>query len=170
MFQNKSILFILFAGIFLGGCLPSAYYQKDYSVPENMWQVSFQPQFDIQITDTNAVYGAYLILRHTDAYPYSNMWAILHIKKPNDTVDHPVRVEIKMAEASGKWMGRGMGEIYEQRLPIDIRDSTLFHKKGTWQIRLEQNMRTNPLPEILQVGLRVEKQAPGAMHNNIANL
>lgn len=31
-----------------------------------------------------------------------------------------------------------------------------FEKAGIYEIRFEQNMRTNPLPEILDIGLRVE--------------
>jgi len=52
-----------------------------------------------------------------------------------------------------------MGEIWEQRMPITRDDAPMiFTKAGTYTIRFEQNMRINPLPEILQVGLRVEKQ------------
>jgi hypothetical protein len=32
-----------------------------------------------------------------------------------------------------------------------------FNKPGVYELMFEQNMRMNPLPEILQVGLRLEK-------------
>ena len=50
-----------------------------------------------------------------------------------------------------------MGEIYEQRIPVSFGDSVSFNKKGSYQVSMEQNMRINPLPEIMNVGLRLEK-------------
>jgi len=82
---------------------------------------------------------------------------LVHIKQPEDTVIKTERVNIVLAESSGKWMGRGMGELYEQRMFLKLSDTALFNKAGTYEISLEQNMRVDPLPEILNVGLRVEK-------------
>ena len=87
----------------------------------------------------------------------------MHIKGPGDTTARKERVNVMLAEASGKWMGRGMGEVWEQRMYLKMEDTTLFRKKGTWQISLEQNMRVNPLPEILNIGFRLERTG---LHSN----
>src|SRR5690606_9471133 len=114
-------------------------------------------------TDTTVLYNMYFLIRHTEAYPYSNIWVWIYTKAPGDSTFRKTRIEIPLAEPSGRWLGRGMGEIWEQRMPITHEgDSTILHKKGTWEIKLEQNMRINPLPEILQVGLRVEKNKAAA--------
>ncbi len=98
------------------------------------------------------------MIRHTEAYPYSNIWLWVYTKKPGDSTFKKTRVEIPLADAAGKWLGRGMGEIWEQRMPItDEGDKSILRKKGVWEIKLEQNMRVNPLPEVLQVGVRIEK-------------
>ena len=81
----------------------------------------------------------------------------MYVKGPGETIAKKVRVNVPLAEATGKWLGRGMGEIWEQRMPVDLGDSIRFDHKGTYEITLEQNMRINPLPEILHVGLRLEK-------------
>jgi gliding motility-associated lipoprotein GldH len=94
------------------------------------------------------------IVRHTNAYPYSNIWLNVYYKEPGDSSFTRTRVEIPLAEPSGKWLGRGMGEIYEQRMFID---QLHLDRVGKYEMRLEQNMRVNELPEILQVGLRLEK-------------
>lgn len=154
----RIILFILIGAVFLTGCLPSPVYQKQDSIPKNSWQYSYQPSFKFEITDTASLYNIYFLIRHTEAYPYSNVWLWIHTKAPGDTVFRKTRIEVPLAEHSGKWLGRGMGEIWEQRMPITQEgDTAILRKKGTWEIKLEQNMRINPLPEILQVGLRVEK-------------
>lgn len=138
--------------------MPSPYFQKDIAIPQNEWQYDFQPSFKIDIQDTAALYNLYFIVRHTDAYQFSNIWMWIYTKQPGDTSFQKSRIDIPLAMASGKWLGRGMGEIYEQRMPITRNDAPMvFKKKGIYEIKFEQNMRINPLPELLQIGLRVEK-------------
>jgi hypothetical protein len=50
-----------------------------------------------------------------------------------------------------------MGEIYVARIPISFGDSFQFNRKGSYEVSMEQNMRINPLPEVMNVGLRLEK-------------
>lgn len=160
MIRSTGIIF-LFA-ILLSACTPSPFYQQTSSIAENAWSNRFIPTYNFEITDTNASYKMFFILRHTDAYPFSNIWLIASLKQPGDSAFQKLRIEIPLAEQSGKWLGRGMGEIWEQRLPVNsIMNeggiSNFLRKKGKYQLKLEQNMRLNPLPDVLQVGLRVEK-------------
>lgn len=140
------------------GCMPSPYFQKNVTIPQNQWNYDFQPLFKVDIKDTAAMYNLYFIIRHTEAYRFSNIWMWIYTKEPGDSTFKKSRIEIPLAEKSGRWLGRGMGELWEQRMPITRNDAPMIFKKpGTYEIRFEQNMRINPLPEILQVGLRIEK-------------
>lgn len=141
----------------LQGCLPAPYYHKEEAIPKNAWTYNFKPSFTFEITDTVSAYQPYFLIRHTQAYPYCNIWVWVHVTMPGDTVVKKERVNITLAEPTGKWLGRGMGEIYDQQMPINLGDSLRFRKPGTYKIALEQNMRINPLPDVLHVGLRVEK-------------
>lgn len=144
--------------LFLSSCLSSPYYQKNYSVPGNKWEYGFEPSFKFEVTDTNSLYNLHFLVRHTDAYPYSNIWLMIYTKKPGDTTFERTRIEVPLSEPSGKWLGRGMGEIWEHRMPISHEgDTVMLRKAGMWEIKFGHNMRINPLPEVLQVGLRVEK-------------
>ncbi|RYE25612.1 MAG: gliding motility lipoprotein GldH [Sphingobacteriales bacterium] len=152
------LIFVLLACF--TSCIKSPYYQKEYSLPQNAWQYQFKPSFKFEITDTTAAYNLFLHIRHTEAYPFSNVWVWIYTKQPGDSSFAKSRIEIPLAEPTGKWMGRGAGEIWEQRLALTAGDKAMIFKKaGTYEIRMEQNMRINPLPEVLQVGLRVEKVA-----------
>lgn len=141
-----SILFV--------GCLSSPYYQSEESLPGNAWTYQNKPSFKFEITDTSTYYNLFFIVRHTEAYPFENIWIWVYAKEPGDTTFQKTRIEIPLAEKSGKWLGRGMGEIWEQRMPIAL--DKVF-RKGQYEVRFEQNMRVNPLPEMLHVGLRIEK-------------
>lgn len=145
--------------LFFNSCLKSPYYQKEYDIPDFEWSYDQKPVFRFEVTDTNALYNMYFLIRHTEAYPYSNIWLMVYTKKPGDTTFERTRLEIPLAQPNGKWLGRGMGEIWEQRMPITNEgDSAILHTPGMWEIKFGQVMRTNPLPEVLQVGLRIEKK------------
>lgn len=159
MSRTSVILFFFICAFALQGCISSPYYQKEYSLPQNAWFNKNKPSFRFEVTDTTSLYNLFFTVRHTEAYPYSNIWLLVYTKKPGSKVFEQTRIEIPLADPSGKWLGRGMGEIWEQRMPITHEgDTAILNKKGVWEIRYEQNMRIDPLPEILQVGLRIEKQ------------
>lgn len=153
----KTVLSLAIVLLF-NSCLESPYYQKEYPIPGTRWDYNLQPSFKFEVTDTTSLYNLHFLIRHTGAYPYSNIWLMVYTKKPGDTTFEKTRIEIPLAEPSGKWLGRGMGEIWEQRMPISREgDTVMLRKAGTWEIKFGHNMRINPLPEVLQVGLRIEK-------------
>ncbi len=153
----KTVLSLAIILLF-NSCLESPYYQKEYSIPGTRWDYNHQPSFKFEVTDTTSLYNLHFLIRHTEAYPYSNIWLMVYTKKPGDTTFEKTRIEIPLAEPSGKWLGRGMSEIWEQRMPISREgDTVMLRKAGMWEIKFGHNMRINPLPEVLQVGLRIEK-------------
>lgn len=157
----RNLLFVLIGCSLLAGCLPSPYYQKQEPIPQNQWAYNFNPVFKFDITDSNGHYRPYFIIQHTQAYPYSNLWMWLYIKTPGSNNIKKERVNIILADPTGKWKGRGMGAVYEERVLLDLGDSVRFDRNGTYEIKLEQNMRVNPLPEVLHVGFRLEMVGSG---------
>lgn len=140
---------------------PSPEFQQVNSLPKSAWASDYRPEFVVDIEDTAAAYQLFLLIRHTDAYPFSNIWIGLDSKSPGDSIWSKARVEVPLAAPSGQWLGRGAGELWEQRVPITSPGQPVFfQKKGKYTIRLRHEMRRNPLPEVLTVGLRVEKLPP----------
>ena len=156
------LIILLGCSLLLSGCMESPYFQKQASIPHYEWNYKFTPAFEFEVTDTTYMYNVYFLMRHTEAYPYANVWMNVYTKSPEDTAFKKQRVNVELAAISGKnngqWMGRGMGEIWEHKLRLtNEADTTILHRKGKYIFRFEQDMRVNPLPEVLQVGLRVEK-------------
>jgi gliding motility-associated lipoprotein GldH len=157
-------LYLLTFGIFLCGlamqsCTHIDMYQKQVALNHNVWDHKELTSFEFDIEDTAAHYQLYFLIRHTDAYPFSNIWLSINTQMPGDKKGVESKVEIPLADKNGKWLGRGTGEIFEQLMPLSGTNGyTKFTKKGKYKITFQQIMRENPLPEILQVGLRVEKQ------------
>jgi gliding motility-associated lipoprotein GldH len=144
--------------LLLASCQPSPQYQEHFNLPGSVWDAGYQPQFHFNIDDTAAAYQLFLLIRHTDAYPFSNIWIKMASKAPGDSTWGKSRVEIPLAAPSGQWLGRGAGELWEQRVPITSpARPAYFPKKGVYTVRLTHEMRRNPLPEVLTIGLRLEK-------------
>jgi len=157
----RTLLLTFFAAYLFcvcAGCLRAPYYQKEASIPQYAWTYAFKPSFAFDITDTESTYQPYFLIRHSQAYPYANIWMWVYIKSPVDSIPKKERVNIVLAEPGGKWLGRGMGEIYEQRIRIEFSDSLKFNHKGTYTVSMEQNMRINPLPDIMNVGFSLVKK------------
>jgi gliding motility-associated lipoprotein GldH len=152
------LLILLVAASLFSACVPSPYYQKSVSIPGNKWSQQFRPEFAVDIDDTTSFYSLEFLVRHTNAYAYSNIWLWVYTKKPGDTTFEKTRIEIPLSDASGHWLGNGMGEIWEQRRMITAPDDPeILKKKGRYLIRFEQNMRDPLLADVLHVGLRVSK-------------
>jgi len=144
----------------VSSCTTSPYYQKQDAIPAAKWDYSFQPVYRINIPDSGHKYATYLIIRHDEAYPYANIWVKMMVKAPGDsTFNKGVRIERQLADPLGKWQSNAMaiGGIWEHMMRIGPKEAPLFDKPGTYEIRLEQVMRSNPLPSVLNVGIRVER-------------
>lgn len=139
----------------------SSYFQKQVPIPGAKWKADFMPSFKLDITDTTAKYGCYLLMRHDESYPNSNLWFRIKTKEPGSKTwtDGP-RLEVELADAEGKWLGRGMGGIWEHRIWLDPKMVPKFNHAGTYEIKIEQLMRYNPLPSVMNVGLIVERITP----------
>ncbi len=142
------------------GCTTSNEYQKQVALPNGGWDSGFKPEFEMQITDTQALYDVCILLRNDDSYNFSNLWVKLHILPPGDSVYKIYdRVELPLSDAKGYWLGRNFGDTWEQKVEIAANDSTMFHKPGTYKIRFEHIMRTDPLYGILNIGLNIKRKS-----------
>ena len=136
---------------------PSGVFEKDIALPGQQWNSGFRPtiSFDIGDSDTAYRYNIYLVLRHTDAYNYNNIWIRGTVRQPGDTASRSERYDLELATNEKGWLGSGMDDIYEHR--VEIQQETRFTHPGVYSFTLEQIMREDPLKHILNVGVRIEK-------------
>jgi len=129
-------------------------FEKNVSIPDHEWSNSFKPEISFEISDTTALYNIYVVLRHTDAYRYNNIWLNVYFQMPDTTVKQ--RLDLRLATDEKGWLGSGMDDIYEHRILI-TRTPQQFRNSGIYRFRLEQIMREEPLQHVMNVGIRVEK-------------
>lgn len=150
--MNKFCL-ILALIIFVASCQTLDVYEKTTSFARHNWNSAEKPTFAFEITDTTSLYNIFLVLRHEDAYNYNNIWIKLVVKGPasSDTI----RREFILGNNKKGWLGSGMDDIFEHRIPFNDKPAALH--KGKYFFTLQQDMREDPLEHILNAGIRVEK-------------
>ena len=93
------------------------------------------------------------MLRHNEKYDFNNIWITLYSQPPGDTI-HKSSFELQLAN-NEKWLASGMDDIYEHRIKLT---DPQYLKAGVYRFRIEQIMREDPLENVMNVGLRVEKK------------
>jgi gliding motility-associated lipoprotein GldH len=150
---------ILFLSFFIFSCTQIDLYEKTVTIPGHDWKNSFQPAFRFTIKDTASPYQLFLILRHNDKYDYNNIYINLYAKQPGSDSMQKVRYDLRLANNEQGWLASGMDDIYEHRIQLTPSDQQFyFRKPGDYTFIVEQIMREDPLKNVLNVGLRIEKK------------
>lgn len=139
----------------LGSCTDKkAIIDQNTEIANHNWPYLNKIKLDVKIDDEDPAYNLYLNLRVTADYKYSNIFVLITETAPGAK---PVvtRYEFKLANKDGEWLGKGSGNLYSYQVPF--KTGYKFPAKGTYHFEIEQNMRDNPLREVSDVGLRVEK-------------
>lgn len=139
--------------LFFSGCDTIDVYEKTTAIPQHEWSSSDTLNFTFTATDSLAYYNIYLVLRHSESYHFKNIWIDLTSAFPGQKAQKQ-RLNLPLAGPSG-WMGTAMDDIIEQRVLLLSHPTKLA--KGDHSFSLQQVMREDPLQNILNAGIRVEK-------------
>lgn len=153
IYRLKNIWLLIFI-IAVVSCNTIDVYEKTKAFHSQSWKDSERPSFAFDIKDTASLYNIYVVLRHTDAYNYNNIWLNFTSVPPHDTATTQ-HLDLKLADNKNGWLGSGMDDIFEHR--IKITRQPLHLKAGMYNFTLQHIMRQEPLLHVMNVGLRVEK-------------
>jgi gliding motility-associated lipoprotein GldH len=138
------------------GCTdPNRVMDENISIANHNWSYGNKVKFNVKIEDPAAVYTLYFNVRVSADYKYSNMFVLIHERSDSAKKASSTRYELKLASATGEWLGKGSGSMYSYQIPF--KTNYRFPAKGNYKFEIEQNMRDNPLRAVSDVGLRVEK-------------
>ena len=152
---NKS-LFLLVSVItcLLLSCDQDRVYEKNIKIPDGIWSRHKPVHFEVYIEDTVSLHNLYINIRNTSMYPLRNLYLFIQTTAPSG---HTLTdtVEVLLADEKGKWYGSGLGDMWD--LSQLYKQNIRFAQEGKYSFSYEQAMRTDRLPFILDVGLRIEK-------------
>jgi len=144
---------ILFA-LFFSSCDSKRIFEENKKIPENGWSISNVLKFDVDITNTAMPTNFYINVRNADGYPYNNLFLFIKTTFPDGKLSNDT-LECILADENGKWLGSGMGDIYDNQIPF--KRNVRFPVAGKYTFEIQQGMRTDVIPLIMDVGLRIEK-------------
>ncbi len=150
------LLSIIMSLLLFSNCDEARLIDENKEIPAAGWYYKNKLGFDFEIKDTNRVYTVYVNVRVANDYPYSNLYVMIHQRTPGNK-DTSFRRELTLINENGKWLGKGLGDLFDFQLPVMER--VRFQENGLYHFDLEQNMRLDTLPHIMAAGMRVEDVA-----------
>ena len=135
-------------------CQSNDVFFKYDAVNPKGWSKDSLYAFEVAILDTSALYNLYINVRNRGEYPYQNLWLFLQKTTP-DSIQSADSIECYLADNRGKWLGSGIGSVYE--MPILYQQNVRFKTIGIYTYKLVQGMRDSVLLGINDIGFKVEK-------------
>ncbi len=149
-----SALLFLISVLFFTSCDRARIFEKNLDIPETGWKTDNILKFDVDIKDASTPTNFYVNVRNADGYPYSNIYLFIKTKFPNGKMSNDT-LECILADEKGKWLGNGLGDIYDNQ--ILFKKNVRFPLAGKYTFEIQHGMRADIVPLIMDVGLRIAK-------------
>ncbi len=148
-FFGAAIIFLT-----LAGCIEDALLNQAQEISHGAWAFDQPVKMSLDVSDSLDNYGYFIQLRHGGDYKYRNLIVYFKTFYPNntyivDTIDCP------LAEPSGRWLGSGLGDIYDNQILFKINQQ--FPQGGVYNFEIQHAMRSDTVHEIYDMGLLVKR-------------
>ncbi|MEO8087270.1 MAG: gliding motility lipoprotein GldH [Bacteroidota bacterium] len=147
-------LFFLSVSVFLFSCDKNVVFEKNISIPDYKWEMNNTLRLEAEISDTVSPHNIYINVRNGSGYEFSNLFLFMTTVTPKGMVAHDT-LELTLADVRGKWLGSGSGDVWDNR--ILFKSNFKFPEVGLWHFDLQQAMRINPLQNVMDAGMRIER-------------
>jgi len=152
--RSLLIFLPLTIAMLVSACDRNMVYEEYISLEGNSWKWGDKMEYAFELNDTSTLYDILIQLRHSTSYPLSNLYMFVNVEGPSGQTMTDT-LNFILAENSGKWIGKGVGNIRE--IGYLYRKNARFPEPGTYRVSIEQAMRLPEVP-VNDVGLRVAKK------------
>ncbi|MBX2904350.1 MAG: gliding motility lipoprotein GldH [Chitinophagales bacterium] len=146
----------------LSSCNSNVIFDKNNPLEHESWSYEQPQTFKVAIEDTAVRYNIYVSIRHSFHFEWRNLWVNIATQFP-DGEKLSKRVNLLLSEADGRWFGDCSSDNCFIQIPLQ--ENVIFPAEGTYEFVITQDMRVNPLANIRNVGLKVEKVISTAEKN-----
>ena len=143
----KKIVLVLLTGLLLTACQSNIIYSQFVPMSSEKWHIDSVARFDYDIADANADYRMLIYVRHTERYPYQNMWLFVDNNRHRDTI------EFYLADDRGQWLGEKQHGFIE--MPVLLEENIHFPDSGIYHIEIQHGMRDSLLRGVSDIGLEI---------------
>lgn len=152
--KSLSAILLLLSVFAFSACQFNSVYNNVVPIDEDGWDKEKAPHFEVNISDTISLYDFSIIVHNTTDYRYSNLFVFLTTQFPNGNLSRDT-IECVLADASGKWYGKGWGNVKET--DILLKPNLRFPLSGQYNFYVQQAMRKDTLQGIQRIGIRLDK-------------
>ncbi len=153
---NNRFILIFLISILLISCDSNKVFEQYINVEDGVWKKENLATFKVDISDTLNAHNLYINVRNKGDYSFSNLYLFVTIQGP-DGGSSTDTVNCVLADKRGKWLGKGIGDLWDLRLPYI--GGFKFAQSGAYTFSYEQAMRVeNGLKGISDLGLRIERK------------
>jgi len=145
--MRRYILISVLLTALLVSCSRGIVYSHMTPIPSGEWHMDSAMHFDYMITDTAAAYQVLVYVRHTERYPYQNMWLFVGDSMHCDTI------EFYLADDRGQWLGERHHGFME--MPVLLEENYRFPDTGRYHLDIKHGMRDSLLRGVTDVGVEV---------------
>jgi len=142
-------------GLFLFcACGRMAIYKNRMALDNSQWPVDRVLNFTFQIKDIAQTYDIFLLVKNTQDYPYQNLYITHHLENDAGRLLHQsLKNYILFDLKTGKPLGSGLWRSKQHE--FSVLDGHQFSHPGRYTLKMEHFMRTDTLPGIQTVGIKV---------------
>ncbi len=140
---------VLLITVLLPACKNKPVYMHFETLPAEGWHADSLCTFTWVPEDTTDTYQILFHLRHTNAYPYQNLWLFVTRSEGNRSVCDTL--EIYLADDRGTWLGNGRNGLIS--MPVLYDDN--YRPHDTLTLSICQGMRDTMLRGVRDVGVEI---------------
>jgi gliding motility-associated lipoprotein GldH len=128
-------------------CRNDIVYSRFSPISSEKWQMDSVVRFDYTIEDAQAAYQLVIHVRHTERYPYQNMWLFVNDGHRADTI------EFYLADDRGQWLGDKHHGFIE--MPVLFEENYHFPDTGSYHLEIAHGMRDSVLRGVSDIGFEI---------------
>ena len=143
----KNSIFLLGALFLFAACSTDIVYSRFSPIPSGEWHIDSIMRFEFPITDATVSYNTIVYVRHTERYPYQNMWLFA-----GDTL-HRDTIEFYLADDRGQWLGNSHNGVIE--MPVLLDEKKHYPDTGMYVLEIQHGMRDTLLRGVTDIGIEI---------------
>lgn len=151
----RKLLFVCVLGTLATACSSDKEFQEKYDFEDQTWPVDELPEFTIEVAETNLEYDVYYSIRHTQDYPFQNMYVQVRITgTEGEVLKSELQNVVLFDPKSGEPKGSGLGSLITRNVR-GLRNFQ-FPEAGVYTFQFEQRNRAEVTTGIDSFGIWLE--------------
>ncbi|MCL2073173.1 MAG: gliding motility lipoprotein GldH [Marinilabiliaceae bacterium] len=152
-FDIRNRLFFIVLSIFVMiSCGNNVIYESQVDF-EKGWHKDTSAIFNVFIDDTVKITDFLLTFKHTDNYPYRNLWLFVSVDEPENNTHLKDTLELYMAHTRGEWFGKKKGKNYYVTTYYKHAVKTAY--RGNYKFEFRHGMRIDIIDDIKGIEFKI---------------